>query len=400
MRIWWGIGIVGIVSGCGAALAQGYPERRMDFTLSSRTTYDSNLLRRTTSTGITAPRQADDIRFTPTAHLEIVYPLSRQALFFNGSVGYDFYAHNTQLNRERLNLAGGADLRFGTSCGTRLTAEYVRQQSDLADLFAFTRLTNTEEIRAYEVQANCGDAYGLRPGGGYRHEEARNSTAELRRNNYNTDSFNAQIGYVRPTFGSLSFFSTYEKTSYPNRLIDVGGVRGDRVDIYTAGARFEREIGSRLRGGVSVGYTRADPKSSDVPDFGGISYSADLTYSPTDRFQLDVGFAREAQVSNNIDATYSVDETYNLDATFKLNQRVAIVYGASYATRDFRLSPTATPLLNTTGDKTYIGYVGARYYMSDRLDFDLNFTQQRRDADNPLFNYKSSQVSAGATLRF
>lgn len=391
-----------LASASGAALAQSaaLPERRVDIRASGRATYDSNTVRRRASLP-GAELEAEDIRFTPSAVLDIVLPFSRQALFLNGSIGYDFYLRNSRLNRERIGLIGGADLRLPMDCSTRVAGEYARQQSNLADLFSLTRLINTEEIRAVDVQASCGDAIGLQPGFGYRHETGSNSEPTRRRDNYVSDTWNASIAYVRPTFGSLSLFTTYSKTTYPNRpIIGPGGPTStdEGVEIYTGGARFDRQIGSRLRGSVSAGITRAEPNTPGVPQFSGLSYAADISYSPNDRIQLTLGFSRQADVSNTLDTNYSINETYSLDGTYALSQRLRVNFGSSYADRSFVQSPNVPELFARGGDKTYLGFVGVEFDLNDRLSLDADFTQERRDSDNPAFDYKSTRISAGISL--
>lgn len=401
----WGIAVA-LAAASGAALAQAasaqsaLPERRMDIQISGRATYDSNTVRRR-ATLPSDSLEAEDVRFTPSAILDIVFPISRQALFLSGSVGYDFYARNTQLNRERINLSGGADLRFGAGCSTRLSGNYTRQQSSLADLFSTERLINTEEIKTFGAQAACSGAVGLRPGFGYQHQTSDNSNPFRQRTNYVSDSFNVSIGYVRPTFGELSLFSSYSKTTYPNRPIIVGMTplgRDEAVEIYSAGGRFDRQIGSRLHGTVSLGITRADPNTPGVPGFSGLSYSADIGYTPNDRFNMTLAFSRSANVSNNIDANYSVNDTYALDANYALSRRLRLNFGTSYSERDFQLSPNIVNPLTPTGDKTYYGYVGATYRLNERLNFDTDFSQERRDAPGTLFDYKSTRISAGFRL--
>lgn len=370
------------------------PERRVDIDLTTRLEYDSNVLRRPEFAAIPEGLERDDIRITPGVAVDIQLPISRQSLFLSGSVGYDFFMNNSHLNRERFDLVGGANVTAGGSCTGQLTGSYTRQQSDLGYLFAVDQLENAEQLAGYGIRLQCGGGIGLSPGLGYRHETATNSLSQRQQNDYSTDIYEADIGYQRPSFGRLSVFGTYAETEFENRVID--GVR-DGVEVYSTGLRFQREIGSRLRGTVSGGYTWVKPRLPGVAEFSGISYSADLTYTPSDRLRTTIGFSREAQLSSLLDISYSISENYRFDGQYAFGPRLSLLFGLQYATRSFELSPQFPALVPQTGDKSYQAFVGVRRQWNDRFATDLDFAQERRDSDNPLLDYRSTRV--GLTVR-
>lgn len=389
-----------------AAVAQS--ERRVNIGVSGRATYDSNLIRSgdiILVDGQPVRGSGEDMRFTPAVTVDILVPVSRQALFLSGSLGYDFHLNNQQLDRERLNLTGGVNLAVA-SCTGQISGTYSRQQSDIADLLItdeLVRIDNTQETRALSANARCGDVVGLQPGFGFRHETTQNSGNERLTNDYTSNTYDAELAYVSPSLGSLALFSSFRDASYPNRVM---GMREDGVKVYSAGGRFTREIGSRLTGTVSAGITRVDPKFPGTPGYSGGSYSADLTYRPSDRIQLGIAFSRDATVSNLLDISYSITETYSIDGEYALGQRYRILFGGSYTERGFRVSELTDPDLAGTGDKRYLGFVGLRYLMNDRISVDFDLARERRDFVGPqtiegrLLDYKSTRFSVGASLVF
>src|SRR5690606_34902281 len=128
--------------------------------------YDSNVLRASDGQQLTSGHKSD-IRYSPSLNLDIYVPLSRQAVFLGGTVGYDFHQRNGTLDRERIALRGGADYQFGRCSGT-LSGDYSRQLSDLTDFFDpstgdLLSGDNTEETRSVDFSVGCSRAYGLRP---------------------------------------------------------------------------------------------------------------------------------------------------------------------------------------------------------------------------------------------
>ena len=376
------------------AQSSGASGRHVDVTVGSRLTYDTNVLRQAGGPGAPAGYDRGDFRVTPSVDLDISLPISRQSLFLSGSIGYDFYQKNTQLNRERISLLGGVNLNVLGSCSTTFSGEYVRQQSDLADLIGVGDLTNTEERRAVDARVACGSAIGLRPTLGFRHQTVDNNIPVRRVGDYNSDTIDASIGYTRPSLGTISIYAETTDTTYPRRRL---GPVEDGVKFYSMGARFEREIGSRLRGTVSVGFTKVVPKL--VGDgFKGLSYSASLDFQPSERLHLGLLASRAAQASSLLDANYTITESYALDGNYALNRRFRLMFGAAYANRQFDASPLIPGAIDIGGDRTYRGNAGLQYIWNDRLTLGLDYTYERRDAGNSFFDYSHSIFGLSARL--
>jgi hypothetical protein len=264
--------------------------------------------------------------------------------------------------------------------------------------------SNTEERRTIGAQAQCGSAIGLSPSFGYNHSETRNSSPFFQLNDSNQDAFDASLGYQRPSLGRIAIYGSYAKGEYLRRNIlglssTIPGIPLDGVTSYSAGARFERNIGSRIAGSISVGYTWVDPKAIFSQKFRGNSYSANLNVRPTDRLSIDLLASRAADLSNTVFATFSVTEIYSINGTYRLNQKLALNFGSSHQARDFRQSaPTPDQLAFVSKDEFTRAYVGAVYDLNRRLRLNGLISQQRRQSDNALFNYNNTTVSLGASL--
>lgn len=405
LKIARGIGLVllGTSSLASAQINQGADVHRVVIRPTIQLLYDSNVFRANDLIVVPPGRSRDDLRATPSLDLDISIPVGRQLLFLSGEVGYDFYVNNTQLNNARINLSGGADLRVLRTCSTKITGSYARRQSNFADIFATVVLPNTEERKGVDVQASCGGAIGFAPSIGYGHEEVSNSSPFFKTFDYRTDRFNGSLAYQRPSFGALAIYGNYARTAYPNRqFVTFPSFQTvtDGVQSYSAGVRFSRNIGSRINGSISIGYSWVDPKLFTVNKFRGASYELDLNLRPSERMQLEVLASRSAEVSNLANVSYSITDLYGLNGTYQLNRKARLTYGASYQTRDYRGSQQAGPFLPIKNDTLTQGSVGLAYDLGRRITLTSNFTQEKRTADNPFFNYISSRVMLGASLTF
>lgn len=389
LRTHLGLGVA-LLSCAGAAHAQD--ARKLDISVSSRLEYDTNVLRG--SNGLAGGREGD-FRWSPSLDLDIAYPLGRQSVYLEGSIGYDFYRKNDQFDRERINLEGGAVFRVSV-CTPQVGVGYSRRLSDLADLIDGPSSTNTEERRTYSASVSCGASTGLSSSVGYIHEDVSNSQLVRRSGNIRSDTYRASIGYMRPTFGNLSIYGTYRKGTYPDR--DLGGLlpAGDGIQVYSVGGSFDRQIGSRLRGTVSLGYTKVDPTLPTTPSFSGLSYSGDISWT-TDRASIMLGFSRDAEQSNLLAVSYAITSRFQIDGEYAFSERLRFTAGAYYSKRAFETSSLIPGAIARSNDRTYYGYAGLRYIPMRRLSFDLRVTREQRDTGDAFFGYSSTRI--GLTTR-
>lgn len=353
-------------------------------------------------------RSKDDFSLSPALNLDIFLPFGRKSVFASGSIGYDFYARNSQLNRERINMNLGGNLQVMSSCSTGVSLNYSRARSDAGDVFVenegLISRGNTRELRSIGGHARCGGSIGISPAVSYNHAETRNTNDLFKLNDSNQDSVEGSLGYQRPSLGRISIYGSYSTGEYLNRnvlgLPDVfPGIPRDGVKSYSAGARFERSIGSRISGSASFGYSWVNPKAVFSQKFRGATYALNLNVIPTTRLSIDLDASRSTNLSNTVLATFSVTELYAFNSTYKLNDRLNLNFGTSLRKQNFH--QTAATIDNTTtlkNDKFTRYYGGFVYSLNRRIRLNGLVSFQRRSADNPLFRYNNTTASLGASL--
>jgi len=354
-------------------------------------------------------RSKDDFSLTPSLSLDLFLPFGRKSVYARGSVGYDLYASNSQLNRVNINLGLGGNVQVTNSCSAGADVNYTRSRTNAGDVFAVSdislvRRSNTVEYRSFGVRGQCAGTVGISPSIGYTHSETRNHTPIFEFNDSNQDSIDASIGYQRPALGRVSVYGNYSKGEYPNRnvlgLPDViPGIPHDGVTSYSAGVRFERGIGTRINGSASIGFSWVDPKVIFAQKFRGTTYSLNLNVIPTTRMSLDIVASRSAQLSNSVFASYSVTDVYSLNGTYKINERLNANFGISQQRRNYReTAASVDQAAFLTKDKFTRIYGGFAYNLNRRIRLNGLVSQQRRQADNPLFRYNNTTATLGVSL--
>jgi hypothetical protein len=391
--------------------------RRVSIRANLDATYESNIFgvsRTVAQQRGGAGRPLDDFQVSPSLQLNISLPYGRNLAFLRGQIGYDFHAQNEQLNRERIGLDGGTTLAVG-GCSTTVSGSYFRNRSNAGDIFAVRAndetLPDVLRIRnnvlttvSAGADVRCGGAIGLSPSFGYRHTETRNSAPLLQLNNSNVDTFDASIGYQRPALGRVSIFGNYSRAEFQGRDIFFRrrGSPGfdptilDGVENYSAGLRFERDIGSRAYGVVSVGYTWSNPDSVFSQRFRGTTYDLNLSLRPSERLAVDLLLSRSANAGNAAFASLVITEVYSLNATYRMSDRLSFNAGSSLQNRNFRGAGLTNDLSGFINNDEFVrAYGGVVYDLNRRLRLNALVSQQRRKSDQPIFNFRNTTVSAG-----
>lgn len=389
-----------LMSSGGAAFAaqqSDLPTREISVTPTVRIEYDSNVYGVNKAFVPAGDSTRDDLHIAPGVGFNLQMPFSRQALYLNGSVGYDFYKNNSELNRERLDINGGARLNL-LGCNPTIDGTYTRMLSNRYALVSVDQIDNTETHRAIGTTVSCGGPLGLTYGGNYRHENVTNSLSLLKILNYNSDSFGANIGYTRPTFGTILLYGNYNKLSYPNRLYIIGGsdIVADGAKIYSAGVSFERNIGSRITGKVSAGYTWVTPKLPISPKFHGASYALNITARPIEALQIDAIASRSASASNLADVAYTITDLYSLQGNYTFSRSLSAQLGASYQKQNMNGSPVNTPF--SQADYDFWTANGGLRYTWRKLTFSTDVSHTRRNSRILFQRYNDTRIGFGVSL--
>lgn len=394
MRLWYGVMLTACWS--GAAVAQTSPLRNLDIFVGNVLTYDDNVFRTSNATA----KESDWI-IEPTVTVGYTRPLARGSINLGGRLAYRFYTRNSQLNRENIE----AYLRGNTAlwrCNLTPNASFRRQQSDLADIIDGATAKNAESRIRVGSGILCGNGIGIRPGIEYTYESVSNSSDVRSISDFHRHTVTGRLGYSRPSLGLIALYGTLQQGKYPNRP---AGSADDEVKTYSVGISYNRELGTRLTGGVHVGYmkVKANPSGlpgvSGVPGHTGITYGGDLAYRGSDRISGTLSFSRDTQQSNLLGVDYSLQTQFEGAISYAVSRVVSLTANASHTRRDFRGTSFVIPgVVLGAGDRT-TRFGGAVTFQSfRRLNFTLSGTHFIRNS--PARDYTANQIALTTGMRF
>jgi len=340
-----------------------------------------------------------DERVSPDLTLDVQRLSGASKLSLHADGGYDFYRRNTRLNRERINISPTAGLKLSI-CDVTLTGSYARNQTDLANLASTTAsqslITNVESKLSGGVETACGHEIGLRPMVGANIEHDTNSAVLRQGFDRDTITYSAGLAYVHPSVGMLMAFGSSRNTLFINSFLAGGEHNGYLVK--SLGGRFTRDTGARLRGWVEVTYVELDQRQAISRGFGGLNWSADLTFEASSRLQAHMPFAREITSSAVADTTYHVDTSYGLDVKYALSGRLQLALRGLITQRSFSGSQGAVGVA-LTNDHLYYNSATFTFAESDHLQFTLMGSYDRRQSNSSFYNYQSISVQTGVSLK-
>ncbi len=386
-----------------AAWAQGNTGggRNIGLKVGIRTTYDTNNSRSSKASATARNLRQSDWRTTPTISVDISQPIGRHSLTLIGSLGYDFYAHNTRLNRERMDFASKLGLSL-SRCNADITGNYSRNQSDLADYgsvggAAVNFVKNVETTRSVDLSVGCGAILGFRPIAGVGYSRGSNSNALRQRNDRDSIHYMGGIGYSHPLIGNARIFIDKSQTRYDNQILLNG--RQDGYDVISYGAGFDRSIGSQLKAALQISYVDVNSRDVTRADSSGVNWSADITYVPTSRLQLNGQFSRSIRSSLSVDSSYNVNTNYSIAANYALSPRTQLNASYSISPRRFIGAQGINgPIIGH--DRVERMSAGASHALNQKMDFSLQAGRDRRSAPGNFYNYKNYTITAGLDFKF
>jgi hypothetical protein len=399
----WGLAVAGAPA---TAMAQVVPSadatplqaRGFSASLSLADTYDSNVARSDAQIAALRHLTMSDQLFQPMVVVDVVTPIDRQAVFLDGTVGYDYYERNRILNRQRINLDGGLRGQVRT-CTATLEGTYSQRQNSLEDItLALVKDTLTDT--GVNFSATCKSQIGFSPFVSAAQDWESNSSPLITTSNYRTTSANAGVAYSQPLIGEISVYGGYTKTLFPNRQVPVGvASEQDGYQIYTGGVRYDRKLGARIEGTVAFAYTSLKPNTNLTAPFKGATYQADITYTPSGRISASLHASRAAQPTPLSNTAYNINQLYSATATYQVGARGSLALGVSDNVEDLR-GALLVPGFNISHATTNAVYMSGTYTLNRRLTLVMDVREEDRRTNISAFDYHDARFTVTAKSAF
>jgi len=380
--------IVGLADS-GPALAAD--DNRINIQAVVTETYDSNVAASDAAAAAERGITPSDWIFDPSIAVDLLLPISRQAVFLKGSVGYDFYADNHILDNGAIDLQGGLKGQISTCRGT-ITDDFKYAQTELQYLpIAITK--NTERDESIGLDGSCGGQVGIVPTLSVSEDWTDNSASELITSDYQALNLMTGLAYRAPRFGELSTYFSYDQTDFPSRDLLVGPATiQDGYKEYGIGVKYDRRLGARIEGTVSVSYSDLRPDDATVQGFEGVTFDADVTMRFSRLLQGKLTLERGVDPTIWPGVTYELENSYGLEADYTPGRKLKFSAGVSGGSNQYH-GADLTPGVDISGESFWSVRGSVSYQVNRRFGLELDATHMARDANVPEFSYPDNQVA-------
>jgi len=375
-----------------AGAAHAAPLFEITTSLSAR--YDSNVARASDEIAQKRGIKPADWLLSPSINIQLDKALGSQSIYFNGDVGYDLYARNHRLDRERILLDGGARLQF-LRCTATADTSLDLHQSDLSELIDSAPAKNTENIRKIALDAQCGGPIGIIPFAGASRTWASNSSSERRFADYVTDQGQGGLAFAGPTFGELAVIAQVRTTDYPDRN---GFGLTNHFHVFSIGGRYTRNVGSRLNASISLSRTKVDT-APGFPTFTGLTSNVNVSMVASDNLKLQANWTRSVDPVSLGFGDFAIDSRSSLDADYGLSPLLTLSGGAGSVHRQIEgESFFLVPQIQR--EQRLFAYARLSYSRSARTNISLELRHERRRANPSSFNYDTTSVGLVVRMKF
>ena len=373
------------------------PPRKITLSVASDLLYDTNVAHGTETAARLRDIEPEDVRSTNVAAIDLALPAGRAAFTFLGVVGYDAYARNDQLDRERIDLSAGTKLPLAF-CMFDDDLHYARAQSDLADLSLVPNApaeaaANARTDRRADARLACGPAIGIRPFVSLGHTETTNSAAARRFQDVSETRYAAGLSYANPVVGVVSLVARRASFDYDRRPPD-GSLGSQRFRVSYAGVGFDRRLGARLQMTASLGYAwMGEHDARSGRRLNGLNWDLASTVRLADRAQLTVRTSRAIDAATGTFANLVRTSSYAGTIIYALGPSVRVDATASLMTRAFDAGALPQPF-QLIDDRSQ-DYVLGLEYRRARARVRLAAAYRQRDATPDLYDYSGFLLSLG-----
>ncbi len=378
----------------GTALAQRAPEPRWEIRADAVVRYDDNISRTSEAVATARGVTRSDYTFGPMLTVDIERPLGSHRVGVTGYLGYEFHAHNTELDNVRLGVNADADIRL-RPCWVSPRLHISSNQSDLADVsnladLSAARVKNTETVQTYGVDLACGGESGFRPVVGIEVETGRNSNSRQARAEYDSTLYSAGLRYVSQGFGVLTLYGKRRDTNHDQ--LPVPNFASDDYHTYEYGLSYERNLGTRIQLDASLGFTDVRSSSPFIEDRSDPTWSVALTALLGSRARLTVNTHSEFENSPSSEATVTKSQGYGANLDYAVNQAFRLDAHFSLDHKNYDYGLVRPGIYIEKEDRWNYG-VGGSYDFSRKMRLALAFGREERRANGKQFDYNADFVT-------
>lgn len=365
--------------------------RGLEYSASLRTEYNDNF-RRGGRLGDDGDTRTSEWRFTPELGLAAGHELGRHLLFANANFGWDFHAHNTDRDHERVNLTGGLQWVLGSRCGGRVQGGYSTRENSF-DAFDELDLRGSSVHENIDLTLSAACRLAGRLTGNIAYDWSKETRSGAGRGAFGKrrNGFVGGLSYPIGTRGSLSASGFVQKSTYPDQILFTGEKNGQKFKGFTLGTGYS--FGPAIGVNGSIGKTWVSSRNPLTASFSGLSWSLGTSYSGP-RFGASLSASRSASSGSGSGATFSIGNQRNANISYNLNPRMNVTAGYLWSRTRYQELLIIPGLEDRANRRTNTSWLlGTNFQLNRMISTSLDYRHRKTRTDVANRNYSANIVT-------
>ena len=320
-----------------------------------------------------------------------------QAVSLNFRADDNRYIHNDSLN----NVSGKGnvewDWRLGNYWGGQVGVNYFRALADPANTGFYARDVVQREDYFGSVRLQLGPEWAIY--GGFSGANKTQSALQEQPFDFRSKAGNAGIEFATSSSNTVSLDYRYTSADFPQEFVLNGAPFNSNYNEQTARAILKYVFSAATELDVSGGYLKRDYPESRFASFSGDIWRASVQWEPTDQFQLILMGWRQLTAYIDAESDYFVSKGASFTPTWIATQTLKMSLTVSRENHDYIGSSPSTITLESRSDKLTSAKAGLIYAPKDNLLFNLTCRYDKRNSNQPLFQYNETLATASVTYK-
>ena len=307
---------------------------------------------------------------------------------------YDRFSH---LDFNATQYSAVWDWRLSNTLSGSLSADRSQSLVNYADFREpGQRNVRTAENRALNVDANL--THGWRITSALLQQESRNSVPFPQERGFRAAGGHLGPKYVAGSGSSISLVQRWLGGDYVERALDPATLTDDGFRRVETEALVSWIVSARS--GLEARLAHIDYESNNFAqrDFSGAAGRVGWRWTPGARLTLGLSAGRDVFPSSDAFA-YHVENRFSVDASWEFAARTALKASAFRGDSEFR-----QPVLAIAGpprEERLTGWqLGADWRVHRNATLTASLNRQKRESNDPAFDFHGTTVTLGATLTY
>jgi hypothetical protein len=321
-----------------------------------------------------------------------------QAVSLNFRADDNRFIHNDTLD----NVSGKGNLewdwRLGTYWSGQAGASYYRALASFANTGFYSRDVVQREDYFGTVRLQLGPQWALY--GGFIGANTTQTAVPEQPFDFRSKAGNAGIEFATSSSNTIGLQYQYTNAVFPQEFVLNGAPFNSDYNEQTAKIIVKYVFSVATELDVSAGYLKRDYPESRFATFSGDIWKAALQWQPTDQLQWVLTGWRQLTAYVDAESDYFISNGVSLNPTWIATQTLKLSLTISRENHDYiNSSPSSISLDASRRDKLTSAQGGLIYAPKDSLLFNLTCRYDKRNSNQPLFQYNDTLATASVTYK-